>query len=152
MDWRIREEERGDWQKRAERLIQGLALFAALGAFAAVVALTSGCKNMNTGSSIKVGDITSLPEISDASDNITMKVLLMMTGASIWTAKDSLVKVGYSNCYTNWYCGLIERRGAQSLTVEVEPLSEAEGIAADAAIGKTQPDDTGGKEQGNDGV
>ena len=146
MDWRIREEERSEWQKRAERLVQGLALFAALGAFAAVVFLTSGCKNPNTGSAIKVGDITSLPEISDAADNISAKVLLMMTGASIWTAKDSLVKVGYSNCYTNWYCGIVERRGTQNLTVEVEPLEVGEGIAADAAggiaadaaIGKTQ--------------
>lgn len=106
-----------------DRASLGIALMLALSCALSLVLLCSGCKNTNTGSSIKVGDITSLPEISDASDNITMKVLLMMTGASIWTAKDSLVKVGYVNCYTNWYCGIIERRGMQNLTVEVEPLS-----------------------------
>lgn len=107
-----------------DRASLGIALMLALSCALSLVLLCSGCKNTNTGSAIKVGDITSLPEISDASDNITMKILLMMTGASIWTAKDSLVKVGYVNCYTNWYCGLIERRGLQNLTVEVEPLSE----------------------------
>ena len=106
-----------------DRASLGMVLMLALAGILSLVVLCSGCKNQNTGSAIKVGDITSLPEISDASDNITMKVLLMMTGASIWTAKDSLVKVGYVNCYTNWYCGIIERRGMQNLTVEVEPLS-----------------------------
>ena len=113
-----------------DRASLGIALMLALSCALSLVLLCSGCKNQNTGSAIKVGDITSLPEISDASDNITMKVLLMMTGASIWTAKDSLVKVGYVNCYTNWYCGIIERRGLQNLTVEVEPLSVEDATTA----------------------
>ena len=115
-----------------DRASLGMVLMLVLAGVLSLAILCSGCKNQNTGSAIKVGDITSLPEISDASDNITMKVLLMMTGASIWTAKDSLVKVGYVNCYTNWYCGIIERRGMQNLTVEVEPLSVESSTAATA--------------------
>ena len=120
-----------------DRVGMGVALMLALSCALSLALLCSGCKNPNTGSAIKVGDITSLPEISDAADNITAKVLLMMTGASIWTAKDSLVKVGYTNCYTNWYCGLIERRGMQNLTVEVEPLSveDAGAVAEETAEG-----------------
>ena len=109
-----------------DRARVGMFLMLALVAALSLAILCSGCKNMNTGSSIKVGDITSLPEISDASDNITMKVLLMMTGASIWTAKDSLVKVVYDNSYTNSYCGIIERVGRQNLTVRVEPLDSGD--------------------------
>lgn len=96
-----------------------MALVALLGLLTGVF----GCKNTNTGSRIIVGDVTSLPKIADAADNISIEVLLMMTGASVWTAKDSLVKVIYSNTYTNEYCGIIERKGNQTLKVEVEPLA-----------------------------
>lgn len=115
-----------------DRASLGMVLMLALAGILSLVVLCSGCKNQNTGSAIKVGDITSLPEISDASDNITIKVLLMMTGASIWTAKDSLVKVVYDNSYTNSYCGIIERVGRQNLTVRVEPLDT--GDAATNAV------------------
>lgn len=93
-----------------------------------IISLTSlltGCVSQNTGSSIAVGDITSLPEVQDAADSISIKVLLMMTGARIWTAKDSLVTVSYANSYTNSYCGIIERQGKQDLTVRVEPLESS---------------------------
>ena len=91
----------------------------------ALTMLFSGCVSQNTGSSIAVGDITSLPEIQDAADSISIKVLLMMTGAKVWTAKDSLVTVNYTNTYTNNYCGIIERKGKQDLIVRVEPLETA---------------------------
>ncbi len=126
-----------------DRASLGCALLLALAAALALALICAGCKNPNTGSSIVVGDVTSLPEISDASDNISIKVLLMMTGAKVWTAKDSLVKVGYSNCYTNWYCGIIERRGAQNLTVEVEPLE----VGGEAEPCETSPAATNAVEE-----
>lgn len=108
-----------------ERFTRGafgiLALVFLLG-FLAITSLLAGCVSQNTGSSIAVGDITSLPEVQDAADSISVKILLMMTGAKVWTAKDSLVTVEYANAYTNNYCGLIERKGKQDLTVRVEPL------------------------------
>ncbi len=119
-----------------DRVSMGVALMLALSCALSLVLLCGGCKNPNTGSAIKVGDITSLPEISDAADNITIKVLLMMTGASVWTAKDSLVKVIYDNAYTNSYCGIVERVGRQNLTVRVEPLEVTEGVEQD---GKDTP-------------
>lgn len=117
---------------KTDLALKFLELLASLSLLAFIICGASGCKNQNTGSAIKVGDITSLPEISDASDNITIKVLLMMTGASIWTAKDSLVKVVYENSYTNNYCGIIERVGRQNLTVRVEPLDTGD-VATNAA-------------------
>ena len=108
----------------------------------AVVALAAsvcGCYS-NTGSSTAVGDITALPEISDSADNINVKVYYSMTGARVWTAKDSLVKITYQNDYTNTYCGVIETRGNQRLGVEIEPLSEAAPEAAADAIAAKEAD------------
>lgn len=119
-------------------MMRVMALVALLGLLTGVF----GCKNTNTGSRIIVGDVTSLPKIADAADNISIEVLLMMTGASVWTAKDSLVKVTYSNTYTNEYCGIIERKGNQTLKVEVEPL------ATDANdTTNTQKEDSNGTNQ-----
>lgn len=127
-----------------ERVCVGATLLSALLTFLAVVALAAsvcGCYS-NTGSSTAVGDITALPEISDAADNINVKVYYSMTGARVWTAKDSLVKITYTNDYTNRYCGMIEMRGNQRLGVEIEPLAEAapESIKTDATTSAAIPD------------
>ena len=116
-----------------ERVCVGATLLSALLTALGVVALAAsvcGCYS-NTGSSTAVGDITALPEISDSADNINVKVYYSMTGARVWTAKDSLVKITYQNDYTNTYCGVIETRGNQRLGVEIEPLAEmgAEAVA-----------------------
>lgn len=105
--------------KQVTRSSFGLLLLCLL----TITSLLAGCVSQNTGSSIAVGDITSLPEIQDAADSISVKVLLMMTGAKVWTAKDSLVTVEYANTYTNNYLGIIERKGRQDLSVRVEPLA-----------------------------
>ena len=120
-----------------ERVCVGATLLSALLTALGVVALAAsvcGCYS-NTGSSTAVGDITALPEISDSADNINVKVYYSMTGARVWTAKDSLVKITYQNDYTNTYCGVIETRGNQRLGVEIEPLAEAgeEAVATDEA-------------------
>ena len=115
-----------------ERVCVGATLLSSLLTGLAVVALAAsvcGCYS-NTGSSTAVGDITALPEISDSADNINVKVYYSMTGARVWTAKDSLVKITYQNDYTNTYCGVIETRGNQRLGVEIEPLSDAAPEAA----------------------
>ena len=135
-----------------ERVCVGATLLSALLAALGVVALAAsvcGCYS-NTGSSTAVGDITALPEISDSADNVNVKVYYSMTGARVWTAKDSLVKITYQNDYTNSYCGVIETRGNQRLGVEIEPLADgatdaqAEGSApADAAEGSAAPAPSG---------
>lgn len=94
-----------------------LALFAVI----AASSLFGGCVNPNTGVSAAAGDITTLPEISDASDNINIKVLYMMTGARVWTAKNAIVKMEYENAYTNRYFGIIETQDRQKMKVVVEP-------------------------------
>ena len=128
-----------------ERVCVGATLLSALLTFLGVVALAAsvcGCYS-NTGSSTAVGDITALPEISDSADNINVKVYYSMTGARVWTAKDSLVKITYQNDYTNTYCGVIETRGNQRLGVEIEPLAEAAPEAAADAQGPAAPAPSG---------
>ena len=125
-----------------ERVCVGATLLSALLTGLGVVALAAsvcGCYS-NTGSSTAVGDITALPEISDSADNINVKVYYSMTGARVWTAKDSLVKITYENDYTNTYCGVIETRGNQRLGVEIEPLSEAAPEAAAEAVATKEAD------------
>ena len=132
-----------------ERVCAGVTSLFFLAAAFSLASLVSGCYS-NTGSSTAVGDITALPEISDSADNINVKVYYSMTGARVWTAKDSLVKITYQNDYTNSYCGVIETRGNQRLGVEIEPLADgatdaqAEGSApADAAEGSAAPAPSG---------
>ena len=102
----------------------------------ALAALLVGCRSENTGVSAAVGDITTLPEISDASDNVSVKVLYMMTGARVWTAKDSNVKDEYRNVYTNDYIGVFHTRGQQDLAVTVEPVAVESDAAESAATAR----------------
>jgi hypothetical protein len=122
MDWRIREEERSEWQKRAERLVQGLALFAALGAFAAVVALTSGCYSTDCGSKTIVGNHYSLPKLSSDATDFDFEIYQSTEGAVVYTRKDSLVKIDFFNAYTNHIFGVWDKVGEMKLAVEIEPL------------------------------
>lgn len=111
----------GDW------LLLAAAAFVA----AALALAVCGCRSESTGVSAAVGDITTLPEISDASDNVSVKILYKMTGARLWSAKDANVRLEYRNCYTNDYMGVFHTRGLQDFAVVVEPV-ESQGNAATA--------------------
>ena len=124
---------------RREAALGFLAALAPFLSLALVGALLGGCVNPNTGSSTIVGEQMILPEITDSSDNIAVRVWEDIKGARVWTAKDSRVTISYSNCYTNSYLGCVTTRDAMSLAVEIEPLS----VAADdtAASETTSPAD-----------
>ena len=125
-----------------ERFTRGafglLALVFLLG-FLALTSLLAGCANPNTGTSTIIGEQLALPEISDATDNISVRVYESIKGARVWTAKDSVVSVEYANAYTNCYFGIVETRDTMKLKVKVEPCevggasAEASGDAASAA-------------------
>ena len=125
-----------------ERFTRGafglLALVFLLG-FLALTSLLAGCVNPNTGTSTIIGEQLALPEVSDATDNISVRVYESIKGARVWTAKDSVVSVVYENAYTNCYFGIVETRDTMKLKVKVEPCevggtsAEASGDAASAA-------------------
>ncbi len=104
-----------------ERFCAGVSLFFVLGVLLAFVACLSGCVNPNTGTSTIIGEQLALPEISDATDNISVRVYESIKGARVWTAKDSVVSVEYANTYTNTYFGIVETRDSMRLKVKVEP-------------------------------
>ena len=98
-------------------------LCVAMAAFA-----TAGCKSFyeNSGSRTVVGDVSAPVEISDSSDAVTCKLLYTLTGASVWTAKDSNVTIGYANAYTNTYFGCVDKTGVQKLEVKIEPVEKTD--------------------------
>ena len=118
-----------------ERFTRGafglLALVFLLG-FLALTSLLAGCVNPNTGTSTIIGEQLALPEISDATDNISVRVYESIKGARVWTAKDSVVSVEYANAYTNCYFGIVETRDTMKLKVKVEPC-EVGGVSAEAS-------------------
>lgn len=84
--------------------------------------LLSGCISEYSGSSITVGEEDALPEISNASDTIKVKVFQSIKGARVWTAKDSKVYIKYSNSYTNTYFGIATFSDSMDLKVKIESL------------------------------
>ncbi len=104
-----------------ERFCTGAALLLALAFLLAFAACLSGCVNPNTGTSTIIGEQLALPEVSDATDNISVRVYESIKGARVWTAKDSVVSVEYANTYTNSYFGIVETRDTMKLKVKVEP-------------------------------
>lgn len=98
-------------------------------------AAVCGCVNPNTGTCTIIGEQMALPEITDSSDSIAVRIYESIKGARVWTAKDSVVAVEYSNAYTNTYFGIVETRDAMRLRVKVEPCETgaAQGGAAEVA-------------------
>ena len=89
-----------------------------------VVALTwlfCGCTSEYTGSRTIVGEQDALPELSDSSDSVSLRVYESVKGAKVWTAKDCNVTIAYTNAYTNSYFGVVETRDHMTLKVKIEP-------------------------------
>lgn len=91
----------------------------------AVIVSVSGCANPNTGTCTVIGEQLALPEITDASDSISVRVYETIKGARVWTAKDSVVTVEYHNAYTNSYFGMVDTTSDMRLKVKVEPCEVA---------------------------
>lgn len=79
--------------------------------------------NPNTGSSTVVGDQMSLPEISDSSDSVSVRVYESVKGAKVWTAKDSVVTIDYACATTNSYFGIVDTTSDMKLSVTIDPIS-----------------------------
>ena len=91
-----------------------------LGAILAAV-LLAGCTSEYTGSRTVVGEQVALPELSDSSDSVSLRVYESVKGAKVWTAKDCNVEIAYTNAYTNSYFGIFEMRDYMTLSVKIEP-------------------------------
>lgn len=91
-------------------------------AVAMLAALLAGCTHPEyTGSRTVVGEQTALPELSDSSDSVSLRVYESVKGAKVWTAKDCNVTIAYTNACTNTYFGILESRDFMTLSVEIEP-------------------------------
>ena len=84
-------------------------------------ALLAGCASEYTGSRTVVGEQISLPELSDSSDSVSVRIYESVKGAKVWTAKDCNVHIAYTNAYTNTYFGVLESRDYMTLSVKIEP-------------------------------
>ena len=92
---------------------------------ALAAALLAGCSSEYTGSRTVVGEQSALPELSDSSDSVSLRVYESVKGAKVWTAKDCNVTIAYTNAYTNTYFGIVESRDYMTLNVEIEPCEVA---------------------------
>lgn len=88
-------------------------------------ALLAGCASEYTGSRTVVGEQMALPELSDSSDSVSLRVYESVKGAKVWTAKDCNVYITYTNAYTNSYFGILESRDHMTLKVKIEPTEVA---------------------------
>lgn len=101
-------------------LLQPLLFALLIGSFC------SGCKTFyeNSGANIDVGDTTVPLKLKEPISQFDLEFLFTLTGARVWTAKDSNVKVNYRNTYTNNYLfGLVDKKGVQDFEVDVVPVS-----------------------------
>lgn len=101
---------------------EGFAVLALVALALAFVILCGGCAN--TGSRVVVGEQCALPEVSDAADNFSARIYEDIKGASVWTRKDSEVRVAYRCAYTNSYFGILHTQSDMQLDVTVTPLAE----------------------------
>ncbi len=106
---------------RFERALAGVMSLFLMTATLALAALVCGCVNPNTGTCTIIGEQMALPEITDSSDSIAIRVYESIKGARVWTARNSVVSVVYENAYTNSYFGIVEMRDSMKLRVKVEP-------------------------------
>lgn len=90
-----------------------------------VAVLLAGCTSEYTGSRTIVGEQKALPELSDSSDSVSLRVYEDVKGAKVWTAKDCNVTIDYTNAYTNVYCGVLDFRNYMTLHVKIEPCEVA---------------------------
>ena len=98
-------------------------------------ALLAGCASENTGSRTIVGRQTALPELSDSSDSVSLRIYESVEGAKVWTAKDCNVHIAYTNDHHKTYFGVLESRGHMMLNVKIEPCDMSQ-PAADQEVRK----------------
>ena len=91
----------------------------------------AGCMSEYTGSRTIVGEQMSLPELSDGSDSVSVRIYESVKGAKVWTAKDCNVEIAYANAYTNTYFGIVENRDSMTLSVTIEPCGDAQAERSD---------------------
>lgn len=100
------------------------ATIIGLGCLLAALAGVGGCKQ--TGVSLVVGEQVLLPEITDAGDNLAIRLYEDVRGARVWSARNSIVRAEYSCVTTNSYFGIVATQSAMTLDVTVEPCEMEE--------------------------
>lgn len=111
-----------DAEDRILGAAEGFAILAIVALAVAFVILCGGCRN--TGTYAVVGELDAPVDISDGSDTINVRALFSLTGAKVWSARNSRVEMTYTNSYTNAYFGIVEKRGVQRFGVKVLPTTD----------------------------
>ncbi len=96
----------------------------------ACVCLLSGCMT-ETGSRTVVGEHFALPTFSTVNDEFDCKIYESVKGAVVTTRKNSLVKITYTNKTKASVLGMYDDDSQMTLTVEIEPLAEAETMTSE---------------------
>lgn len=109
-------------------------------------ALLAGCTSEHTGSRTIVGEQKALPELSDSSDSVSLRVYEDVKGAKVWTAKDCNVTIDYTNAYTNVYCGVLDFCNYMTLHVKIEPCEVTPTARESETSGEEPPPDGGADE------
>ena len=110
--------------------------------------LLVGCTSEYTGSRTIVGEQDALPELSDSSDSVSLRVYESVKGAKVWTAKDCNVTIAYTIAYTNSYFGVFETRDHMTLKVEIEPCEVTPTARESETSGEEPPPDGGAEDSG----
>lgn len=87
--------------------------------------LVTGCRSPNTGSHTVVGEQTILPEVTSPGQEAALRIYESIKGADVWTAKNAIVKIEYSNTYTNSYFGIVSTQDTMKLKVSINPCGES---------------------------
>ena len=121
-----------------------------MAAIVALLALSNcGCTSGEyTGSRTIVGEQDALPELSDSSDSVSLKVYETVKGAKVWTAKDCNVTIDYTNAYTNIYFGVLDFRNYMTLHVKIEPCEVTPTARESETSGEEPPPDGRAEDSG----
>lgn len=104
------------------RVMKGLAILFVMLAALCAMCILCGCYSADCGSKTVVGNHYSLPKISSDATNFDFEIYESTEGAVVYTRRDSLVRIDFSNVYTNRIFGIWNKFGVMNLSVEIEPL------------------------------
>lgn len=92
----------------------------------AVCLCATGCKSFyeNAGVHVRTGSVMAPIELSEPTSSVNVRALYTMDGIDMYAAKNCVVKMSYTNVYTNTYLGIVNTHGKQSSHVEIEPTMD----------------------------
>ncbi len=103
---------------------------------AAAALVLAGCLGFDsdTGTDTKVGEVTVLPTIQDASGSWNMQIYESVEGARVRTSKNCITEVNYECVSTNSVFGIYESQSRMKLRVKVQPCEVTTNAVEEASV------------------